>query len=203
MMSFKFKKGAVVIYQASSGAVEVKLDRVGGTVFLTQQAVSRLFGVQKAAISKHLKNIFESKELIKQSTVSILETVKMEGGRSVKRKVEHYNLDLVLSIGYRVNSANATRFRQWATKTLKQHILVGYTLNKKRLAATESRLNELQETIVFLKEKAKYELLTGQGQEILSLLAGYSSTLTLLDWYAKKKLAFVRSRGWLNWCRIC
>lgn len=105
------------------------------TILLTQQQVGQLFNVQKAAISKHVKDIFDTGELDKQSTVSILETVQTEGKRKITRNIEYYNLDLILSIGYRVNSANATKFRQWATKTLRAHIVDGYTINKKRLAA--------------------------------------------------------------------
>lgn len=124
----------IAIYQTQSGAVEVRLDSEQETIFLTQQQVAELFGVQKAAISKHVKNIFTTKELEERSTVSILETVQAEGNRSIKRKVAYYNLDLILSVGYRVNSINATKFRQWATKTLHEHITKGYTLNKKRVA---------------------------------------------------------------------
>lgn len=123
----------IIIYQAPEGAFEVHLDSNQETVLLTQQQVAQLFAVQKAAISKHVKNIFESNELNKSSTVSKRETVQIEGKRSIYRKIEYYNLDLILSIGYRVNSVNATKFRQWATKTLRQHILKGYTINKKHI----------------------------------------------------------------------
>jgi len=90
--------------------------------------------VQKAAISKHVKNIFDSGELSKKATVSILETVQKEGDREISRYVEFYNLDLVLSIGYRVNSIKATKFRQWATKTLRSYIVDGYAINRARIA---------------------------------------------------------------------
>ncbi len=95
----------IAIYQTPNRAVEVRFDADKETIFLTQQQVGTLFNVQKAAISKHVKNIFDTGELEKKSTVSILETVQTEGKRTVKRKVEYYNLDLILSIGYRVNSA--------------------------------------------------------------------------------------------------
>jgi len=127
-------KNEIIVYQAPNGSMEVRLDKKQETIMLTQQQVGRLFNVKKAAISKHVKNIFDTGELNKKSTVSILETVQTEGKRKIVRKIEYYNLDLILSIGYRVNSANATKFRQWATKTLRQHILEGYTINKKRLA---------------------------------------------------------------------
>ena len=123
-------KKNIVIYQAPNGAIEVRIDSQKATILLTQQQVAELFGVQKAAISKHVKNIFDSSELDKIATVSTLETVQTEGKRTIKRKVEYYNLDLILSVGYRVNSKKATLFRQWTTKTLRDHITKGFTINK-------------------------------------------------------------------------
>lgn len=175
----------IAIYQAPSGAMEVRLDAKKETIFLTQQQVGALFNVQKAAISKHVKNIFESGELNKKSTVSILETVQTEGKRKITRKIEYYNLDLILSIGYRVNSVNATKFRQWATKTLRQHIVDGYTINEKRLLEAKNKFNELKEAVLFLQKQSKKELLKGQEAEILNLLADYSKTLSLLEKYDK------------------
>ncbi len=128
------KENKIVIYQSKTGGIEVRLDKTEETIFLTQQQIGQLFNVQKAAISKHVKNIFKTGELNKKSTVSILETVQSEGKRKISRKIEYYNLDLIISIGYRVNSINATKFRKWATKTLHQHIVDGYTINKKRIS---------------------------------------------------------------------
>lgn len=179
----------IAIYQSPSGAVEVRLDTSKETIFLTQQQVGELFNVQKAAVSKHIKNIFETGELNKKSTVSVLETVQTEGRREITRKIEYYNLDLILSIGYRVNSTNATKFRQWATKTLRQHIIAGYTINKKRLLRAKNKFHELQEVVLFLQKQSKKELLKGQETEILNLLADYSKTLSLLEKYDKAKLA--------------
>ena len=121
-------KNEIAIYQSESGAIEIAIDFKKETLLLTQQQVAQLFGIKKAAISKHVKNIFASAELEKESTVSILETVQKEGDRKIVRKIEYYNLDLVLSIGYRVNSLNATRFRRWATTTLKEYIIKGYSI---------------------------------------------------------------------------
>ncbi len=178
----------IAIYQAPSGAVEVRLDAGKETIFLTQRQVGALFNVQKAAISKHIKNIFDTGELDKKSTVSILETIQTEGKRTVKRKVEYYNLDLILSIGYRVNSANATKFRQWATKTLKKYVIKGYAINEKRLLEAKNKFHELQTAVLFLQKQSKKELLQGQEAEVLNLLADYSKTLSLLDQYDKGKL---------------
>lgn len=98
-----------IIYQTKNGALELISDRQAETIWLTQQQVAELFAVKKAAISKQVKNIFDSKELTYKSTVSKMETVQKEGNRSVKRALEYYNLDLVLSIGYRINSKKATQ----------------------------------------------------------------------------------------------
>ena len=106
--------------------------------------------VQKAAISKHLKNIFISEELDRTTTVSKMETVQREGCRSVNRRIEYFNLDAVISAGYRVNSVRATRFHQWATRTLRQHLTQGYTLNRQRLEANAQEL----ETALLLVRKA-------------------------------------------------
>lgn len=114
---------------------DVKIDVVirEETIWMTQKAMATLFDVQTPAINKHLKNIFEEGELEESSTISILETVQNEGNRDVKRKLEYYNLDAVISVGYRVNSAKATQFRIWATKTLKEFIQKGFVLDDERL----------------------------------------------------------------------
>ncbi|MFA6494337.1 MAG: virulence protein RhuM/Fic/DOC family protein [Candidatus Paceibacterota bacterium] len=173
----------VVIYQGKTGEIKVSVDLQNETFLLTQQQVAEIFDVQKAAISKHIKNIFDTGELSKKATVSILETVQKEGKRTISRKVEYYNLDLVLSVGYRVNSAKATKFRIWATSVLKNYLLKGYAVNESRLLEAKSRFNELRETITFLKEKSEAENLKGQEKEILDLLGSYANTLTLLEKY--------------------
>jgi hypothetical protein len=128
----KLIKGTT-IYQAKSGAIEFRGGFEQETIWGSLQQIADLFDVQKPAVSKHLKNIYIEGELNKEATVSILETVQKEGNRKVKRSIEYYNLDAILSVGYRVNSKQATQFRIWATKTLKQHLLQGYTINKKRI----------------------------------------------------------------------
>src|SRR5579862_9920513 len=119
-----------IIYQSKSGSLELKTDKKQETIWLTQDQMASLFDVQKSAISKHLKNIFDSEELQEKSVVSILETTAKD---KKIYKVKHFNLDAVLSVGYRINSKKATHFRQWATKTLKEHIQKGYTINRHRI----------------------------------------------------------------------
>lgn len=182
------KRGEIIIYKTAKNEVDLKVRFEKETILLTQQQVSRLFDVKKAAISKHVKNIFNSGELGKNSTVSILETVQIEGGRKISRKIEYYNLDLILSIGYRINSKLATQFRIWATKTLKQYLVKGYIINERRLLEAGEKFKELQIAVNFLQEKSKKELLTGQESELLNLLASYAKTLTILDEYDKGKI---------------
>lgn len=119
----------IVLYQIEDTNICVNVIFKYETFWMTQKAMAELFDVNVPAISKHLSNIFEDEELIKESTVSKMEIVQKEGNRNVKREQEFYNLDAIIAVGYRVNSKKATRFRQWATKTLKEYITKGFVLN--------------------------------------------------------------------------
>lgn len=121
------------LYTAPNGDVKVEVLLNNETIWLTQKRMAELFGVGVPAISKHLENIYESNELQRGATISILETVQKEGPREVKRKLEYYNLDAVISVGYRVNSAQATQFRIWATALIKEYIIKGFTMDDERL----------------------------------------------------------------------
>lgn len=173
-----------VIYQSKAGSLELKADIGDETIWLTQDQVAELFDVQKAAVSKHVSNIFETGELKRQATVSKMETVQKEGVRSVKRSINFYNLDLVLSIGYRVNSKKATHFRQWATKTLKEHIQKGYTINRGRI---DKNYNEFLKAV----EDVKGLLPVGTAVDhdgILELVTLFADTWLSLDAYDKDEL---------------
>lgn len=193
MTKEEFKKGEIVIYKSKDGPkLEVRLEE--NSVWLTQKQIAMLFDTQRPAITKHLRNIFKSGELDENMVSSILEHTTPHGairGKTQTQKVKYYNLDAIISVGYRVNSKRATQFRIWATRTLKDHLIKGYTVNEKRLLQTQNQLKELQNTISFLQEKSKHDLLAGQEQEILNLLAGYSKTLTLLEQYDKEKLKLI------------
>lgn len=122
-----------LLYTAPNGTVKVEVLLSGETIWLTQKRMAELFGVGVAAISKHLDNVYESGELQRDPTVSILETVQQEGPRQVTRKLEYYNLDAVISVGYRVNSAQATQFRIWATQLIRDYIIKGFAMDDERL----------------------------------------------------------------------
>ena len=119
------------------------------TVWLTQKQIAEVFDVNVPAISKHIKNIYKDNELNQFSTVSILEIVQKEGNREISRKLEHYNLDIILAVGYRTNSSKAIKFRQWATKVLKTYIQDGYVINTHKI--TEQRLFSLENDVKEIK----------------------------------------------------
>ena len=122
-----------IIYHNPNGEVKVNVFVEGETVWLTQKSMGELFGVTKKTISEHLGNIFGSNELQKEATVRNFRTVQQEGERLVNRDIEYYNLDAIISVGYRVNSSKATQFRIWATQTLKEYIIKGFVLDDNRL----------------------------------------------------------------------
>lgn len=171
----------VVIYQSKAGALELKADLSRETIWLTQDQIADLFNVQKSAISKHIKNIFNIKELDKKSVVSILETTAKD---NKVYKVNHFNLDVVLSVGYRVNSKKATHFRQWATKTLKSHIIKGYTLNRHRIKTNYDEFIKAVDDIKIL-------LPTGSvvdNESVLELIKLFADTWFSLDAYDRDQL---------------
>ncbi len=184
IMKKKTAPAQVIFYETRTGALELKLGEEQETLLITQQQVAEIFDVQKAAVSKHVKNIFDSKELSRRGTVSKMETVQLEGKREVKRVVEYYNLDLVLSIGYRVNSLKATRFRQWATRTLRSHIVDGYTINKRRIDKNYASFLEAVEKV--------RQLLPSSGEvdasSVLELVRMFAVTWFSLNAYDNSEL---------------
>lgn len=191
MKNKKLQRGEILIYKTSKNEVEleVKLDKE--TVWLTQNQIALLFGTQRPAITKHLNNIFRSGELNKDSVGSILEHTASDGKTY---KTQFYNLDAIISVGYRVNSRRATQFRIWASNVLKQYLINGYAINEKRIMEAQSKFNELREAVLFFQRQSQKELLKGQETEILNLLADYSKTLSLLEQYDRGKLQAQKGR---------
>jgi len=187
-MNKNINKGDIIIYKPKSKEVEIRVRLEKETIWLALNEIATLFDTNKSGVSRHIKNIYKNKELNKKATVAKIATVQKEGSRGIKRNIEYYNLDIILSVGYRVNSKQATQFRVWATRTLKQHILQGYTINQKRLLETQTKFKELQNAITFLQKKSRKKLLKGQEKEILDLLGEYSKTLSILEQYDKRKI---------------
>lgn len=177
-------KGEIIIYKSKEGPkLEVRLQE--DTVWLDAHLMAKLFDVNRPAVVKHINNIYRNGELDKKPTCSVLEQVAADGKI---RKMNLYNLDMIISVGYRVNSKRATQFRIWATKTLRDHLVKGYTINEKQLLLAQNQLNELRTAIDFLTDKSKHALLASQQQELLTLLSNYSKTLSILEHYDKGKL---------------
>lgn len=190
-MKNNFGKGSIVIYKTRDNQIQLEVKLEKETVWLTQKQIAVLFGTQRPAITKHLNNVFKSKELEENSVCSILEHTAKDGKTY---NTQFYNLDAIISIGYRVNSQRATQFRIWATKILKDHIIGGYTLNEKRLLKQSEQLKELQGTIAFLQSKARHKLLESKTQEILNLLSEYAKSISILEQYDTRKLTLIKGK---------
>jgi hypothetical protein len=130
----KDMKEKMMIYQAKNGAIELRGDAEHKTVWATQSQIAEIFDVNSQAITKHIRNVYSEGELSKKSTCSKMEQVRTEGKRTVKRSLETYNLDVIIAVGYRINSIVGTKFRQWATKLIQEYIAQGYTIDKTRVA---------------------------------------------------------------------
>ena len=136
------EQNQIVIYQTEDGQTQIDVRMENETVWLTQKQIAELFGIKRPAITKHLKNIYLSEELDEASTCSILEHMGNEGKQTYNTR--YYNLDAILSVGYRVNSKNATRFRQWANRILKQYLVKGYAINER---IRKEQIGELRQLV--------------------------------------------------------
>lgn len=161
------KNNKFLLYKSPDGEVKLDVYIYNENIWLTQKKIAELFGVEVPAISKHLDNIYNDKELDKKATISKMEIVQKEGTRDVKRNVDFYNLDAIISVGYRVNSSKATQFRIWATKVLKEYIIKGFSINDQKLKNPTSNFgkdyfNELLERIISIRssERRIYQKIT-------------------------------------------
>ena len=173
----------IEIFQAPTGEIEFRGDIKHETVWASLDQITKLFNRDKSGISRHIKNLYKSEELEEKATVAKIATVQREGSREVTRDIEYYNLDVILSVGYRVDSKEATHFRKWATSILKKYLINGYAVNEKKLTQTKELLNNLKATIEFLSSKE-----IEQEKEILHLLKTYTKTLSLLESYDKSSI---------------
>lgn len=185
MLEKDLPKGEIIIFETSKKEVGLAVRLEKGTVWLDAHQMAELFDVDRTGVVRHIVNIYKDKELKKESTCAKIAQVAGDGK---VRKMDMYNLDMIISVGYRVNSKRATQFRIWATGVLKKYLVQGYAVNQERLLEARKNFQKLQTTIEFLKKKAGARLLKGQEKEILELLADYSKTLTILEEYDKNKL---------------
>ena len=173
----------VVIYTTGGNQTQVEVKFEDDTVWLSQKQMALLFSKNTMTIHEHLGNIYSEAELEESSTIRKSLIVRKEGRREVKRQITLYNLDVIISVGYRVNSKRGTQFRQWATQRLKDHLVKGYTLNQKRL-------DQLQQTIQLIEKGGKTEnlsLLEAKG--LLEIISGYTQSFILLNQFDSNKLS--------------
>ena len=182
-------KGEIVIYTSDDGKVSLDTKLENDTIWLTQKDMAELFGVKTPAINKHLMNIYKEGELNQDATVSILEIVQKEGSRSVKRQKTFYNLDAIISVGYRVNSSRATQFRIWATNVLKEYLIKGYTINEKALKDKQEKIQTLQTTVSLLSRSLTNQIESlDDAQQVAKILDNFAKGLDLLDNFDHKTL---------------
>ncbi len=175
----------IVLYKSPSGSIDLRVSFDGKTVWLTQDQIAVVFDVNRPAITKHLKNIFESGELKENSVCSKME---LTAGDGKKYNTKTYNLDAIISIGYRVNSLKATEFRIWATGVLRKYLVKGYVINKKRILQQKKIFEEFKNSIDFITSKSKLDQLKTETDSLLDLISDYTNSIYLLTKYDENKL---------------
>lgn len=175
----------IIIYHTEDGQMQIDVRLENETVWLTQKQIAELFGTKRPAITKHLKNIYASEELDEGSTCSILEHMGNEGKQTYSTK--YYNLDVILSVGYRVNSKNATRFRQWANKVLKQYLIKGYAINERM---RKEQIGELRQLVGMLGRTIQSQPLLSNDETnaLFEVVTDYTYALDTLDNYDYERL---------------
>lgn len=166
----------IQIYKSSGSEVEVKVQFENDTVWLSLNQMAELFGRDRSVISRHIRNIYNEGELLKETTVAKNATVQKEAGRSVTRTIEYYNLDLIISLGYRVNSRQGTQFRQWATQKLKDYLVKGVAIN-------QQRLEQLNQLVHIIEQTRLAPVEADETKGLLDILSNYTRSFVLLNQY--------------------
>jgi death-on-curing family protein len=183
------KKGAIVIYQKDDGKTDILVTLYEESLWLSLNEIAELFGRDKSVISRHLRKVFSDGELDRKATVAFFATVQNEGGRRVERQVEYFNLDVILSVGYRVNSKRGTQFRIWANNVLKEYLMKGYAINEKRLSEREKELQALKAGIHLLERSVmKQARRLDEARSFVNIIADFSNGLGILDDYDNERL---------------
>lgn len=175
----------IIIYKDKTGETGIKVNIDKDTVWLTQKQMSVLFKKNVRTINEHILNIFREKELNKKSVVRKFRITASDGKKYINNL---YNLDVIISVGYRVKSLEGTKFRIWATNTLRHHLVDGYTINEKRLLEEKKKFSDLHEAIGFIEKQSDHYLLQEKTRELLSLIGDYSESLSLLRQYDEGKI---------------
>jgi death-on-curing family protein len=177
----------ITLYQSEDGKIEVNVKIKNDTIWLSQKQIAELFGTKVPAITKHLNNIYKIKELDKRSSISKMEIVQKEGTRNIVRNIEFYNLDAIISVGYRVNSSKATQFRIWANSILKDYLIKGFAINHSRLKQQET--GDLEEAFNLIRQTINTKDISGdEAKGILNIITEYANSWFLLQKYDENNL---------------
>lgn len=185
-------QSSMTLYQSADGQVELSVSLDRDTVWLSQAQMAELFDKDVRTINEHIGNVFAEGELEREATIRKFRIVRQEGKRQVQRDIEHYNLDAIISVGYRVKSQRGVQFRQWATRVLRRHLVDGYTLNERRLA---ERGVEFEQAVSLLSRTlANRQLVSDEGQAVLQVIGEYARSWSLLQGYDEQSLAEQNAR---------
>lgn len=188
-MTDKGNKGEIVIYKNENGNISFEAKLEDETIWLTQDMMAKLFETTSQNITMHIKNIYEEEELEQISTCKDFLQVRKEGKRAVSRKLAFYNLDMILSVGYRIKSKTATQFRKWATTVLKEYMTKGYAINEHKLKQEQDKVKTLQDTIKLLSRSLEYQVESlDEAKDVAKLMDNFANGLDLLDNYDHQKL---------------
>ncbi len=186
----------IKIFKSKDGDTEIQVKLDNDTVWLNQYQLEDLFHTDRSSINRHISNIYKSKELKEKSTCAFFAQVQKEGSREVTRKIKFFNLDLIISVGYRVNSKRGTEFRIWANKIIKDYLIKGYALNEKRLAQQNEQLRELQEAVKIIGNVVNYKALeNSESIELIKIITDYAYGLEILDQYDYQNLEIRSTSG--------
>jgi prophage maintenance system killer protein len=175
----------IVIYQSANGSIATEVRLEGESVWLKQEQISQLFGRERSVINKHLRNIFAEGELEANSVCAKFAHTAADGKTY---QVEHYNLDVIISVGYRVKSLEGTRFRIWASRILKDYLVQGYTLNTQRLQTQQEHIKQLERTLTLFQQNLIEQASLPEARGLVSVIAGYARTFVLLNQFDSERL---------------
>ena len=179
----------IKIFQADDGKTEIQVVIQSETLWLSQKQLADLFGKDSDTIGLHLRNIYKSGELTEEATTEKYSVVQKEGAREINRSIKLYNLDAIISVGYRVNSKRGVQFRMWANEILKSYLLKGYALNEERLHSQNEQLKSLKESVLILTKILNQKKLSPDESEgLLKIITDYAYALDILDQYDHQNL---------------
>lgn len=188
------KKNLIALYESPDGQMHLDVNLKDETIWLSQSQLEILFDKSKKTVSEHINNIYKEGELKRGSTVRKFRTVQIEGSRQITRNINHFNLDVIISVGYRVRSQRGTQFRIWANKILKEYLVQGFVVNEKRLQEKVLQLEELKK-VVQLQEKviSNYQLEGNEAKGLINVITGYTHALDILDDFDHQRLQIPES----------